>query len=300
MTIQDLLAKLIGEPLGYVFFQHSLIAVILIGIVSGVIGCYIVIKGMAFFADALAHAVLPGVALAYLSGGQQGPLLEGAFIVGGLSALIIGFLTRGNQLKEDTAIGIVFTTMLALGIGIMSLGRSYAVDLTHILIGNVLSVSDADLNIIAVAGALVLILVVIFYKELLLNAFDPILARTLQLPSELLRYLLLLMMALTIVISIQAVGVVLIAALLVTPAAAASLLTRRLPSMMVLSSLIGAGGGTLGIFFAWHLNVAPSAAIVVTISTVFLLALFFAPRRGLLWTFRRPRVPALPLSEPQV
>jgi manganese/iron transport system permease protein len=297
MSLSEFIYKLIGEPLSYSFMQHSLIAVILIGIVSGVIGSYIVIKGMAFFADALAHAVLPGVALAYLNGGLKGPLLEGAFVMGGLSALIIGFLTRGNKLKEDTAIGIVFTTMLAIGIGMMSLGKSYAVDLTHILIGNVLAINDNDLRVIAGAGLVVLVLVAAFYKELLLNAFDPILARTLQLPSELLRYLLLLMMALTIVISMQAVGVVLIAALLVTPAAAASLLTRRLPTMMLMASLIGAGGSTLGILFAWHLDVAPSAAIVVTISSVFLLAFLFAPRRGLFRSHSRTATPQLDLAE---
>ncbi len=280
--MSDLLARLIGDPLSYVFVQHALIAVVLIGIVAGIIGSFVVVKGMAFFADALAHAVLPGVALAYISGGVNGPLLQGAFVMGGLSAVIIGVLTRGGKLKEDTAIGIVFTTMLAVGIGIMSVGRSYAVDLNHILIGNILAVNDNDLIAITAAGGVVLLLVLAFYKELLLNAFDPMLAQALRLPSEALRYLLLLMMALTIVISIQAVGVVLIAALLVTPAAAASLLARRLHAMMAIAALIGAGGGAIGILAAWHLSVAPSAAIVVTISAIFLVVFLFAPGRGLL------------------
>jgi ABC-type Mn2+/Zn2+ transport system permease subunit len=285
--MQDFFNHLIGEPLSFPFMQHALLAVILIGIVAGVVGSYIVVRGMAFFADALAHAVLPGVALAYLSGGINGPLLQGAFVVGSLSALVIGLLTRGGKLKEDTAIGIVFTTMLALGIGIMSIGGSRAVDLNHVLIGNILAIGDGDLAVIVVAGGVVLLLVAAFYKELLLNAFDPALAQALQLPSEGLRYLLLLMMALTIVISLQAVGVVLIAALLVTPAAAALLLTRRLHSMMLVAALIGAGGGVLGIFFSWHLNVAPSAAIVVTISLLFLVIFLLAPQRGLLWARRR-------------
>ncbi len=282
MNIIDFLNHLLLEPLSYPFVQHALLAIILIGVVAGVIGSYIVIKGMAFFTDALAHAVLPGVAIAYLIGGAKGPLLEGAFVMGGLSAVIIGFLTRGGKIKEDTAIGIVFTTMLALGIGIMSVGRSYAVDLNHILIGNILAINDTDLVVIAVAGLVVLALTLAFYKELLLNTFDPLLAQAMQLPSEALRYLLLLMMALTIVISIQAVGVVLIAALLVTPAAAAFLLTRRLHKMMLLAALIGAGGGSLGILLSYHLNVAPSAAIVVTIGAIFLLIFLFAPGRGLL------------------
>ncbi len=285
--MQDLFNHLIGEPLSFPFMQHALLAVILIGIVAGVVGSYIVVRGMAFFADALAHAVLPGVAIAYLSGGINGPLLQGAFVMGGLSALVIGLLTRGGKLKEDTAIGIVFTTMLALGIGIMSIGGSHAVDLNHVLIGNILAIGDGDLAVIVVAGGVVLLLVAVFYKELLLNAFDPALAQALQLPGEGLRYLLLLMMALTIVISLQAVGVVLIAALLVTPAAAALLLTRRLHSMMLVAALIGAGGGVLGLFFSWHLNVAPSAAIVVTISLLFLVIFLLAPQRGLLWAHRQ-------------
>ncbi|SRR5581483_10874277 len=285
--MQDLFNHLIGEPLSFPFMQHALLAVILIGIVAGVVGSYIVVRGMAFFADALAHAVLPGVAIAYLSGGINGPLLQGAFVMGGLSALVIGLLTRGGKLKEDTAIGIVFTTMLALGIGIMSIGGSRAVDLNHVLIGNILAIGDGDLAVIVVAGGVVLLLVAVFYKELLLNAFDPALAQALQLPGEGLRYLLLLMMALTIVISLQAVGVVLIAALLVTPAAAALLLTRRLHSMMLVAALIGAGGGVLGLFFSWHLNVAPSAAIVVTISLLFLVIFLLAPQRGLLWAHRQ-------------
>ncbi len=285
--MQDLFNHLIGEPLSFPFMQHALLAVILIGIVAGVVGSYIVVRGMAFFADALAHAVLPGVAIAYLSGGINGPLLQGAFVMGGLSALVIGLLTRGGKLKEDTAIGIVFTTMLALGIGIMSIGGSRAVDLNHVLIGNILAIGDGDLAVIVVAGGVVLLLVAVFYKELLLNAFDPALAQALQLPGEGLRYLLLLMMALTIVISLQAVGVVLIAALLVTPAAAAMLLTRRLHSMMLVAALIGAGGGVLGLFFSWHLNVAPSAAIVVTISLLFLVIFLLAPQRGLLWAHRQ-------------
>jgi ABC-type Mn2+/Zn2+ transport system permease subunit len=277
----ELFDNLIGKPLSYPFMQNAVIAVILIGIVSGVIGSYVVVKGMAFLSDALAHAVLPGVAVAYFVGGVKGPLLEGAFIMGIISAVIIGFLTRGGRLKEDTAIGVVFTTMLALGIGIMSLGRSYAADLTHILIGNILAVSNGDLVAIAATSLFVVVMVILFYKELLLTTFDPMLAQSLRLPAEALRYLLLMLMALTIVISIQAVGVVLIAALLVTPAAAAYLLTRRLAKMMAIASLIGVVGGAVGIFAAWHLNVAPSAAMVVTISAIFLIAFLFAPQRGL-------------------
>ncbi len=280
-SLPDIINRLLIEPFSLPFMQRALVASILIAIMAGVLGSYVVIKGMAFLTDALAHAVLPGIAIAYLNGGLGGRLVEGALIAGGLGALGIGFLTRGGKVKEDTAIGIVFTTLLALGLAIMSVRRS-ANDLTHILVGNILAVSDHDLTVIAVAVIVVLALTLAFYKELLLNAFDPALARALRLPSEALRYLLLLMLAATIVVSIQVVGVMLISAMLITPAAAAYFLTRRLHVMMLLAALIGVGGSIVGLLLAWHLNISPSAAVVVTISSVFLLAFLFAPGRGLL------------------
>ena len=281
----DIIQDLLLDPLARQYMQRALLAAVLVGTVSGVMGVYVVTRGMAFFGDALAHSILPGVAVVFISGNSgQGALLLGGLVAGVLSALGIGFLTRGQRMTEDTAIGIVFAGTLALGIAIITSARSYAVDLTHILIGNILGVQDSDLLLILVSGAVVLAVVVLLFKEFLVISFDPLLARTLRLPGEALRLLLLVLLAVTIVIGVQAVGVALVAAMLVTPAATARFFTRRMHHMMLLSAAIGAGGGVVGIYAAWHLGIAPSAAIVLTVTLLFILAFFFAPRRGYAWS----------------
>lgn len=286
----DTLQQLICAPLKYSFMQNALLAVLMLGLVAGTIGAYVVVRGMAFMTDALGHAILPGVAVAYLSGGVHGPLLFGAGVAGSITALVIGFFTRGGKLREDTAIGIVFTGALALGLAILSLGKANAVDLDALLVGNILALSSDDLAIILIVGLIILLLVRVFYKELLIVSFDPVLGATLKYPVEGLRYLLLLMLAMTAVIAIQAVGVILIAAMMVTPAATAYLLVRRLHLMMIVGSIICCLSGVFGVFLSWHLsvsrklNVSSSAAIVLTMTVVFLIAYLFAPKRGLLWT----------------
>jgi ABC-type Mn2+/Zn2+ transport system permease subunit len=281
MTIQQLLL----EPLHPAFMQRAMLAVIIIGAVSGVVGAYVVTRGMAFLGDALAHSILPGVAIAFLVGGSSGQsLLIGGLAAGIVSALGIGFLTRGERLAQDTAIGIVFAGMLALGIGIISKNQSFAVDLSHVLIGNILAVSPDDLTMIALIAALITGIIVVFYKEFLLASFDATLVQTLRLPGELLRLLLLVLLAVTIVIGVQVVGVALVAAMLVTPAATARFFTQRLHRMMLLGALLGAGSGIVGLYVSWHLGIAPSAAIVLTMTAAFLLAFFFAPGKGYAWS----------------
>ncbi|MBN2470845.1 MAG: metal ABC transporter permease [Anaerolineae bacterium] len=248
--------------------QRALLAVILIGLVSGVIGSYVVVRGMAFFGDAVAHGTLPGVAVAYILGHD---LLIGGLIAGVAVAVIIGWLTREGRLKEDTAIGVIFAGMFALGIAIISTTRSYSVDLTHILFGNVLGVSSQDLLIMAVFGAIVLVTVVALYKELLIMSFDVNLARTLRLPDSVLRLLLLVLLAVTIVASLQTVGIALMVAMLVTPAATAQLLVKRLHHMMIVGGLIGAISGVVGLYLSFHLNIASGPAIVLTTTTLFVL-----------------------------
>lgn len=278
------LQELLIDPLQVAFMQRALLALVLIGLVSGVMGAYVVTRGMAFLGDALAHSVLPGVAVAYLSGGgTQQAILIGGMVAGIASALGIGFLTRGRRLSEDTAIGVIFAGTLALGIAIISSTRTYATDLSHILIGNILAVGADDLAMIAVIGLGVLLVVVLLYKELLVTSFDPVLARTLRLPGESLRLLLLVLLALTIVIGVQAVGIVLVAAMLVTPAATARFFARRLHLLMLTSGLIAVISGVIGLYLAWHLNIATSAAVVLTMTLFFLLAYLFAPRRGYVW-----------------
>jgi len=281
MTIEQLLL----DPLKPEFMQRALLAVILIGAVSGIVGAYVVTRGMAFLGDALAHSVLPGVAIAFLvKGGIGQSLLVGGLAAGIVSALGIGFLTRGERLAQDTAIGIVFTGMLALGIGIISKNQTFAVDLSHVLVGNILAVSGDDLAVIGLIALVVLGVIVAFYKEFLLASFDPTLVQTLRLPGETLRLVLLVLLAVTIVIGVQVVGVALVAAMLVTPAATARFFVRRLHHLMLLAALLGALSGVVGLYLAWHLAMAASAAIVLTMTALFLLAFCFAPGKGYVWS----------------
>jgi len=260
------------EPLRYPLLARSMEAAIIVGIVSGVLGTYVVVRGMAFFGDALAHSILPGVAFMYQrSHGSTDGLFWGGLVAGIFSALGIGFLTRHEKIKEDTAIGIVFAASFALGIAMISRIDNYAGDLSHILFGQILGVSEGDLRLIALFGAGVLLVVTLFYKEFMIISFDPVLARTLRLPTELFRLLLLVLIAIAIVVSLQTVGVALMVALLVTPAAAAHLLTKRLMPMMGVSALIGAMSSVIGFYVSYHQDIATGPAIVLTATAIFLV-----------------------------
>ena len=279
------LQTLLIDPLQFAFMQRALLALILIGIVSGVMGAFVVTRGMSFLGDALAHTVLPGVAVAFItSGGSSLAVLVGGLIAGVLSAVGIGLLTRGQRLSEDVAIGVIFAGAFALGIGIISRAQNYAADLTHILIGEILAVDDTKLVLIAVIGVIVLVTLALLYKELLLISFDPILAQTLQLPGETLRIALLVLLALTIVIGVQAVGIVLVAAMLVTPAATARFLVKRMHHLMLASAIIAVFSSIVGMYIAWYGRIAASAAIVLTMTVLFLLAFLFAPGKGYVWS----------------
>jgi ABC-type Mn2+/Zn2+ transport system permease subunit len=282
-----LLDSILG-PLQYPFMLRGLAAAALVGVVCAVVGTYVVLRGMAFFGDALAHAILPGIAVGYLvSGGASAPLFWWALAAAVVSALGIGSISRGTQIKEDTAIGIIFASMFALGIALISTVRSYTVDLTHFLFGDVLGVNATDLWLIGIFGGLIVLAVVAFYKEFLVLSFDPVLAATLRLPSRLLENLLLILIAMAIVVSLQTVGVALMVAMLVTPAATAYLLTRRLPVMMALAALFGALSGGAGLYLSYYVSVASGAAIVLVCTAFFGLALLFGPARGLLWQWIR-------------
>jgi len=277
--MSDVLSWL-AEPLRYAFMVRGLLAALIVGIVCPVLGAYVVLRGMAFFGDALAHIILPGVVIAFLLGW---PLGVGALITGVLAALGIGALSQRKEIKEDTAMGVIFAGAFALGIALLSTQRSYAVDLSHILFGNLLGVSAGDLWLMGGLAVLVVALVFAFYKEFLVLSFDPVLAVTLRLPVTFLRNLLLVLIAVVIVASLQAVGVALVLAMLVTPAASAYLLTRRLPSMMMFGAALGAVGAVVGLYLSYYGNVASGPAIVLTETLVFVLVLLFGPRRGLLW-----------------
>jgi len=286
------LLRLLASPLNYPFMIRGLIAVVMVGIVCATVGTYVVLRGMAFFGDALAHAILPGVAVGYLvSGGARGTVFVWALGTAVLAAIGIGAVGKGAQVKEDTAIGVIFAGMFALGIALISTMRSYAVDLAHFLFGDVLGVSNSDLLLTGLLGGVVLLTVLALYKEFLVLSFDPVLAMTLRLPSGFLHYLLLVLIALAIVVSLQTVGVALMVAMLVTPAATAYLLTQRLSRMMALAAFIGSLSGVLGLYLSFYIRVASGAAIVLVCTACFLLALLLAPRRGLLWSRLRRRLP---------
>lgn len=267
------------DPLTYSFITRALAAALIVGIVCAVLGTYIVLRGMAFFGDALAHTILPGVVVAFLLGW---PLAIGALIMGVLTALGIGALTRRGMIKEDTAIGIIFAGFFALGVALLSATANYTVDLAHFLFGNLLGVTGTDLVVTVILGVIVLATIFLFYKELLVISFDPVLATTLRLPAEFLRYLLLILIALTIVVALQVVGIALMLAMLVTPAAAASLLTRRLPWMMVISAIIGATASIIGVYASYYLNIASGPAIVLISTLIFVIVFVFAPEKGIL------------------
>ena len=283
--MNELLSFLV-EPFQYSFMLRGLWASLIVGVVCPVLGAYVVLRGMAFFGDALAHIILPGVVIAFLLGW---PYAVGALIFGVLAALLIGFISRRTDIKNDTAIGVVFAGAFALGIALISLQRSYAVDLTHILFGDLLGVSNSDLMLMGILGFLVLLTVFAFYKEFLVLSFDPILAKTLRLPVNFLQNLLLVLLAVVIVISLQAVGVALVLAMLVTPASSAYLLTRRLPNMMLLGALIGALSSVLGLYLSFYINVASGASIVLVATAIFAIIFVAAPQRGALWSWLSAR-----------
>ncbi|MFZ0548570.1 MAG: metal ABC transporter permease [Candidatus Promineifilaceae bacterium] len=271
-------------PLSYTFIQRALVAAVLVGIVCSVLGTYVVLRGMAFLGDALAHTILPGVVIAFLVGW---PLAVGALIMGILTALGIGALSNRGQLKEDTAIGVIFAGFFALGIALLSLSGNYTVDLAHFLFGNLLGVSAGDLWVIVGLGTVVLIVIFLFYKEFLVVSFDPMLATTLRLPANFLRYLMLILIAVTIVVALQVVGIALMLAMLITPAATASLLTRRLPPMMAIAAVIGTISGVVGVYASFYLNVASGPAVVLVATLIFLIVFIFSPQRGIIWTVIR-------------
>jgi ABC-type Mn2+/Zn2+ transport system permease subunit len=267
----------LAEPFSYPFMVRGLAAALTVGVICPVLGAYVVLRGMAFFGDALAHIILPGVVAAFLLGW---PLVSGALIVGVVAAVAVGAISRRAPIKEDTAIGVVFAGSLALGIALLSSRRGYAVDLTHILFGNLLGVSQQDVLLIAGLGALALVAVIALYKEFLVLSFDPLLAMTLRLPVARLQNLMLILLAVVIVVSIQAVGVALVLAMLITPAAAASLLTRRLPTMMGVGAAIGALSALIGLYLSYYADLPSGPAIVLTATVIF----------GLAFAFRRVRV----------
>lgn len=263
----------------YQYLQNAMMAGILVGIICGVIGCFIILRGMALMGDAISHAVLPGVVIAYMLGFS---FFIGAVVTGLLTALGIGYVSQNSKLKDDTAIGILFTAAFALGVVLITQIRGSGVDLWHILFGNVLAVSSSDLWMIISIGSLVLLCIALFYKQLLLSTFDPIMAKSIGLPTKLIHYLLMLLLSLVTVASLKTVGIILVVAMLITPGATAYLLTDRMPTMILLSSIFGVFSSVVGVYFSFIYDVATGASIVLVASTLFALSFFFSPKQGII------------------
>ncbi|MEI3613851.1 metal ABC transporter permease [Pseudogracilibacillus sp. SO30301A] len=263
----------------YEFLQKALVTSIMVGIICGVIGSFIVLRGMALMGDAISHAVLPGVAISYMLGINY---FYGAVVTGILTALGIGVISQNSRIKNDSSIGLVFSAMFALGIVLITAAQS-ATDLTQILFGNVLSVRTSDMVITLVVGAIVLLAVFLFYKELLVSSFDETMAAAYGLKVRFIHYGIMVLLTLVTVASLQTVGVVLVVAMLITPASTAYLLTNRLSTMIFLAAFFGAASSIIGLYFSFVYNL-PSGPIIVLVTTViFGFVFLFSPKQGVFW-----------------
>ncbi|MDR5659596.1 metal ABC transporter permease [Serpentinicella sp. ANB-PHB4] len=263
----------------YQYLQNAMMAGVLVGIICGVIGCFIILRGMALMGDAISHAVLPGVVIAYILGFS---FFIGAVVTGIITALGIGYITQNSRIKDDAAIGIMFTAAFALGIVLITAQRGTDVHLWHILFGNVLAVSKSDLWMTLGVGSFVLMIIFLFYKQFVLSSFDPIMAQAIGLPKKLIHYTLMLLLSLVTVVSLNTVGVILVVAMLITPGSTAYLLTDRLSVMLGLSAGFGVISSILGVYFSFIYDVATGASIVLVASCIFCLAFMFSPKRGVI------------------
>ncbi len=278
------LGHLLVDPLGRAFFLRALVAAILVGTVCAVVGTYVVLKGLAFIGDAVSHAAFPGIVVAFL---LSGPYFLGAAVAAVGTALSIGFVSRRTQLRLDTAVGVVFAGTFALGIYLYSTIHGFVMDLMGLLFGNVLLISYGDLVGLVVLGLLVLAVIGVLWKELLYATFDPLGAAAAGLPVELLEYAFLAVVAVTIVVSLKAVGIILVVAMLVTPAATAQLLTVRFGRMMALAIVVGIVSAVVGLYVSLWADAASGATIVLVETALFLAAMALGPRTGLLSRLRR-------------
>lgn len=266
----------LADPMQNAFMVRALVAATFIGLTCSVIGVFVVLRNLSFIGDGLAHASFAGIVIAYM---MKANLYIGGLVVAVLTALGIGSIAKRSELSLDTAIGVLFTAAFAIGVLLMSRARSYASDLQDFLFGNILGVDRLDIILVVALAALVLAIVVLFYKELLFSSFDPIMAQASGLPTDFLYYLLLVLLAVTIIVSLQAAGIVLVAALLVTPAATAYQLTTRFGTMMVVSAVVGVVSAIVGLYASYYLDAASGATIVLTATAFFFLAMLFSPRR---------------------
>lgn len=278
MVIVNLLPGGIADAFQYAFMQRALLTSVLVGAICGILSCYVVLKRWSLLGDAISHAVLPGVAIAYLLGW---PFFIGAFITGALTSVGIGAIERHTRIKSDAAMGLMFTGAFALGIVIISKIAS-STHLMHILFGNVLGVQQSALLLTLVASVIALLVVWLAYRPLLLYAFDPLQAQALGFNTSIIHYGLILLLTLTIVASLETVGIILVVAMLITPGATAHLLTDRFKTMMLISVGVGVSSAVIGLWLSVVLDVASGGTIVLVATSWFFIALLFSPKHGLL------------------
>jgi manganese/iron transport system permease protein len=267
------------DPMAYGFMQRGLVAALLVGIVCAVMGTFVVLKGLAFIGDAVSHAAFPGLVIAYIIGA---PLYIGGAVAAVATALAIGLVTRRSRLRFDTSVGVLFAGTFAFGVMLFSTIKGYVTDLLGYLLGNVLGIGVGDLIQVAILGAIVLAIVLAIRKELLFATFDPLGAAASGLPVARLEYLLLALLGVTIVVSIQAVGIIMVVAMLVTPAATAQLLVIRFGRMMAVAVALASVSAVLGLYLSFYLNLASGASIVLVETVLFVIALVVGPKTGLL------------------
>jgi ABC-type Mn2+/Zn2+ transport system permease subunit len=287
------------EPFQLEIQRRALVEVLLSGSLGGLLGCYVIFRRLGFMSDALSHAVLPGVVIAFLVVGASA-ILYGGLAAGIVAAIAIGLITRERRIQEDAAIGIVLTGTFALGVVLISTVRTYATALEDILFGNVLLVSQEDVWVTLGLGLLVIATLLVFHRRFVLRAFDPQLSDSMGFNGLLLDLVLLLLLASTVVVSLRAIGNILVVAFLITPAATARLLTTRLPAMLAVSSAIGAATGVGGLIAAYQLNVSSGSFIVCLMTVVFVLVLVLEPRRGFVatWLRRNEPIPEVAVAHP--
>ncbi len=270
-----MISEFIDGLLNFHFLQNALITALVIGIVGGAVGCFIILRGMSLMGDAISHAVLPGVAISFILGIN---FFIGAIIFGLLASTMITYIKSNSIIKSDTSIGITFSSFLALGIILIGVANS-STDLFHILFGNILAVQDMDMWITIIVSLLVLATITIFFRPLLLTSFDPILAKSMGVKVTFYHYLLMVILTLVSVTAMQSVGTILIVALLITPAATAYLYANSLKTMILISSALGALASVLGLFIGYSFNIAAGSSIVLTSALFFLISFFIAPKQ---------------------
>ena len=269
----DIITEAILGPFQYGFMVRALLVSVLVGIMCPILGAYVVVRGLGFMTDGLAHSLLPGLVIAAL----MASLISSSWLIlvpnAIVFALIIGYLSKRTGLSEDTSIGILFAGLFALGLTLLTAARGLRVSLESVLLGQVLAASRSDVIVTAALALVVIVLLFALHKELVFTTFDPLGASVMGLPTQLMDYLLLVLLAVVILIALQAVGIVLVISLLITPAAAAQLLTRRFTLAMAVGAVIGVASAIIGLYLSFHYNLSSGPVIALSATAFFVVAL---------------------------